>query len=68
MVGEDDAAADDAERALVIARSMGNPILAGYALGQSAFTLASATPNAPVPSWSSARRSSARSATAMSTT
>jgi predicted ATPase/class 3 adenylate cyclase len=41
MIGEVDAAADDAERGLLIARSMENPILAMYALGQSAFTLAS---------------------------
>jgi hypothetical protein len=44
MVGEVDAAADDAERGLLIARSMANPILAMYALGQSAFTLASRDP------------------------
>ena len=44
MVGEVDAAADDAERAVGIARSIGNPILTGYALGQSAFTLASSDP------------------------
>jgi predicted ATPase/class 3 adenylate cyclase len=44
MVGDVDAAAENAGQGLVLARNIGNPILSAYALGQSAFTLASRDP------------------------